>query len=550
MSYYKTIDAQKMDAGLLETADRLAADRGDGRISRADAEALLKAVQDGGTITATERETIRHIREHFNWTDSAGEWFDAAFMGVSGMAGDVAFGIAQRIVGGLIKDKWSQMGPMDKAVLGALGFGPSEQDKQFHVLVSMLLAIDAELAQIEHELKKIIEKVDGNNFKNGNRIIHEAIATINKYWIDVFQPYSKSSTQPVKGPNPARYLRNLSPGDQQLVRQNCIDLMTQVSKISEQIRLEFGSVMIALADWLADKSYTYESKLAIYLKYYKRIISWMLRGTALAKLAFMMPDSSGHSDPKSGARDTAVAGYLEFGEQHRKQVIIGLATLMCKCEGACAKWSTATRQDMQPAPIGHVDRSIVDSTRTNGKAFEWLEDLFSAYFPSLSSMVRGNAAWAVPGKDVHPPNHITVYTYNQRFEGNDIPLLKDMKQPYLTAQLQQDGKPTKELSVYSLMHSPFNFGETCYWAFYRQEFWGLKNGISYQVKDDPNRRVEGPNVYYPYYNETYEAKNAYQFPGPKNYVYPDSHNKHWPGRGENYATIRFQVNDFNGAVNK
>jgi hypothetical protein len=75
MSYYKTIDGKKMDGRLLDMADQAVAGAGDGRISRADAEALIAAVKDGGTYTDVEKDTMEHIRDNYRWTEGADEWF-------------------------------------------------------------------------------------------------------------------------------------------------------------------------------------------------------------------------------------------------------------------------------------------------------------------------------------------------------------------------------------------------------------------------------------------------------------------------------------------
>lgn len=75
MGYYKTIDGEKYDGELIELADKLTAGAGDGRISKADAGELLEAVKDGANYTDIEKATIKYIRENYNWTDAADEWF-------------------------------------------------------------------------------------------------------------------------------------------------------------------------------------------------------------------------------------------------------------------------------------------------------------------------------------------------------------------------------------------------------------------------------------------------------------------------------------------
>lgn len=73
-SYYKIIDGQRYDRQLLETAQQLTEGRGDGRISQKDAEIIWNQVQDGRSITPTERRTIVYLLEKLNWSDKASGW--------------------------------------------------------------------------------------------------------------------------------------------------------------------------------------------------------------------------------------------------------------------------------------------------------------------------------------------------------------------------------------------------------------------------------------------------------------------------------------------
>ena len=75
MSYYKVIDGKQMDSRLLEMAESSIQGAGDGRISKADAESIIQAVNDGGEYTDVEKDTMEYIRDNFSWTDSADEWF-------------------------------------------------------------------------------------------------------------------------------------------------------------------------------------------------------------------------------------------------------------------------------------------------------------------------------------------------------------------------------------------------------------------------------------------------------------------------------------------
>ena len=75
MGYYKTIDGKQYDGKLIDLAEKLIAGRGDGRISKEDAEELLKATKDAGEYTDIEKDTMAYLREHFKWTEAADEWF-------------------------------------------------------------------------------------------------------------------------------------------------------------------------------------------------------------------------------------------------------------------------------------------------------------------------------------------------------------------------------------------------------------------------------------------------------------------------------------------
>lgn len=75
MTYYKEISGKKYDGELLDLATKLTAGRGDGRISRDDAQQLLVKVTDGNTYTDVEKDTVEYLRQNFTWTDGADEWF-------------------------------------------------------------------------------------------------------------------------------------------------------------------------------------------------------------------------------------------------------------------------------------------------------------------------------------------------------------------------------------------------------------------------------------------------------------------------------------------
>lgn len=70
-----------MDSRLLEIAETSIEGAGDGRISKADAEAIIEAVNDGGIYTDVEKTTMEYIRDNFSWTESADEWFRSQIAG-------------------------------------------------------------------------------------------------------------------------------------------------------------------------------------------------------------------------------------------------------------------------------------------------------------------------------------------------------------------------------------------------------------------------------------------------------------------------------------
>ena len=69
------VDGKTYDAGIIAAAEEAVAGRGDGRISQDDAEMLLTKVKDGDTYTDFEKATIKMLREKFQWTEAADEWF-------------------------------------------------------------------------------------------------------------------------------------------------------------------------------------------------------------------------------------------------------------------------------------------------------------------------------------------------------------------------------------------------------------------------------------------------------------------------------------------
>ena len=72
LSYYETVDGMKMDGAALETARKAVAGQGDGRVSMADSQDILKTlIGDGGGITAIEYRTAFHILHQHKFTPEA-----------------------------------------------------------------------------------------------------------------------------------------------------------------------------------------------------------------------------------------------------------------------------------------------------------------------------------------------------------------------------------------------------------------------------------------------------------------------------------------------
>ncbi|MEL6253308.1 MAG: hypothetical protein AAFR87_14955 [Bacteroidota bacterium] len=82
-SYYKVIDGLRYDRKVLNEADRLVEGKGDGRISKEDAELLLPLFGDFGDITIVEERTLKYLQENYNWTSAAEEYFLKGFDPIS-----------------------------------------------------------------------------------------------------------------------------------------------------------------------------------------------------------------------------------------------------------------------------------------------------------------------------------------------------------------------------------------------------------------------------------------------------------------------------------
>ena len=73
--YYIEIDGVKCDRKLIELADGAVAGKGDGRVSVDDAKVLFAAAKDHDDYTDIEKNTVKYIRENYNFTVKADAWF-------------------------------------------------------------------------------------------------------------------------------------------------------------------------------------------------------------------------------------------------------------------------------------------------------------------------------------------------------------------------------------------------------------------------------------------------------------------------------------------
>jgi OOP family OmpA-OmpF porin len=67
-SYYKQSHGRLFDRDALKATKRALAGKGDGRVSKADADRIAKKLTDGGKLTDVEKATVRKIRRDANLT--------------------------------------------------------------------------------------------------------------------------------------------------------------------------------------------------------------------------------------------------------------------------------------------------------------------------------------------------------------------------------------------------------------------------------------------------------------------------------------------------
>jgi hypothetical protein len=74
-TYYKKIKGKNYDKKLLNRADSSVKGKGDGRISLKDAKSILVIVKDSNEYSGTEKNTMKFIRDNYDFTPEADRWF-------------------------------------------------------------------------------------------------------------------------------------------------------------------------------------------------------------------------------------------------------------------------------------------------------------------------------------------------------------------------------------------------------------------------------------------------------------------------------------------
>ena len=66
-----TIDGVKCDRGIIDASETAVKAKGDGRVSKEDAEKVFAKAAEGFKVTRCARWTLRYCLAHFKWTEAA-----------------------------------------------------------------------------------------------------------------------------------------------------------------------------------------------------------------------------------------------------------------------------------------------------------------------------------------------------------------------------------------------------------------------------------------------------------------------------------------------
>ena len=71
-----TIDGVKCDRGIIDASETAVKAKGDGRVSKEDAEKVFAKAAEGFKVTRCARWTLRYCLAHFKWTEAAVTYLD------------------------------------------------------------------------------------------------------------------------------------------------------------------------------------------------------------------------------------------------------------------------------------------------------------------------------------------------------------------------------------------------------------------------------------------------------------------------------------------
>ncbi len=74
-TYYKKIKGKNYDKKIINAAEASVKGKGDGRISLNDAKKLLRTVKDSHDYSDIEKNTMKYLRDHYDFTPEADRWF-------------------------------------------------------------------------------------------------------------------------------------------------------------------------------------------------------------------------------------------------------------------------------------------------------------------------------------------------------------------------------------------------------------------------------------------------------------------------------------------
>ncbi len=445
-------------------------------------------------------------------------------------AKDQGLGLASQVGMSLLKlglrqIDYQQEDRFGKLVLDLLGLGPTEEDRIFNEIQK----VDARLQQIEVELKNIATEVATGTWYGANERLKGHVSSIRGMYKQMPAKHAITSTV-------------------QAWRQGVIDptngAMHHVQEIQDLLGTnseDEDTVLHIYGDLLLDRfdpehTYSVAGPQYDFLSYYAYIVSWMLKGAWIAKLAYLTPDESHQVDTHQAAKVTN--DYLSMGQEHRKVVFQKLIFILYQMQ--------AINRNKQYAWAEWFDAHVMGS----GAGRNYFDQIFSPRPPQQTDSIVKNRQWYPDAPD-HPPApaHLDVF-------GREIELMEEIFAKNFCA----SPNPVKEeppnpaenrITVYShgldggvdimLDSVPPGLKESMvgsvstveHPAVKRAEFWNLTEGNWRLHKPPGTSSLNDPtNHQHPYYDE--------QFLGDYVAVSFENHRDgHGLGEGPHHATIRF-----------